>query len=142
MILDMKSRSSLILFFISAFLALGLHWFCFEMTYIWYPPRDAARFWREGYIAGTSVIVALWIFFPSRLLVALVSTFMMFSPHLYPPGVVANMGRVIDIQTIGFALLIAAMFAGVTELRRRNHDVLKKKEGGCSGQSFFCYWCY
>jgi hypothetical protein len=115
----MKSRAQLPLFFVSAILALALHFFAFEMRYIWYLPKDAFLLWRTTYIICMGAIVALWLFFPSRVLVAVVCFFSLFFPHLYPAGLAAQRGRVFDLQTVLFSLVIVGIFVAVTVLRRR-----------------------
>lgn len=117
---DMKSKSSLVVFLIAAIAALALHFFLFEMRYMWYPPIEVFRIWRMGYIVCIAVIFALWAFFPSRVMVAIVGLVAIFFPHLYPSGVVDQMGRQLDLPSLGLALLSVLFLVGATELRRRS----------------------
>lgn len=115
---DMKPKIIvLLLFFVAAVAALALHFFLFEMRYMWYPPIEASRLWRIGYVAFVALIAALWAFFPSRIMVAIVGFFAMFFPHLYPPGVVSQMGRHFDLSSLGVALIPVALLILATHLR-------------------------
>ena len=116
----MKPRTSLLLFFVIAILGLVLHFFIFEMRYMWYVNQGDFRLLRGGYIAFVVVIAALWAFYPSRVLVAIVGLLALFFPHLYyAPDARPLLGREIDLPTVIFALLGVALLVAATELRRR-----------------------
>lgn len=118
----MKPRSALLVFFVAAAAGLALHFLLFEMRYMWHPPIEAFRVWRIGYIICIAAIIVLWAFFPSRALVSAVGLFAMFFPHLYPSGQVDQMGRRLDLSSIGLALLSVLLLAGATELRRKSRQ--------------------
>lgn len=122
----MTKRLALTLFIIGAFLALGIHYFMFEMRYMWYVSVDEARFMHTIYAAYLVAIVLLWTFFPSRLVVAVVSAFGLFFPHLfYAADARPLLGRsfdwqTFDWQTLGIAALPILLMVLATELRRRS----------------------
>lgn len=116
----MKPRTSLLLFFVIAILGLVLHFFIFEMRYMWYVGQEDFRILRGGYIASVVAISVLWVFYPSRVLVAVVGLLALFFPHLYfAPDARPLLGRGIDLSSIIFALLGVALLVAATELRRR-----------------------
>jgi hypothetical protein len=113
----MKIR--IVLFFVSAALALGVHLFLFEMRYMWYVEPDDYRLLRGVYIACAGTVIALWAMFPSRILVALVALIALFFPHLYyDSGSRPLLGREIDLLMISVALFSAMLLVGVTQIRR------------------------
>ncbi len=117
----MKPRTSLLLFFVIAILGLALHFFLFEMRYMWYVSQEDFRLLRGGYIASVVVIAALWAFYPSRILVAITGLLALFFPHLYyAQDARPLLGREIDLPSIIFALLGVALLVAATELRRRS----------------------
>ena len=116
----MKSTNALLLFIVCAVIALSAHFLIFEMRYMWYLDIQDHKLLRGGYIACACAILALWAFFPSRVLVALLGVLALFFPHLYyATGARPLLGREIDLATIWFALLSVATLVGATELRRR-----------------------
>lgn len=78
----MSKRSYPLLFPASAALALVLHYFMFEMTYMWYVQIEEARLMRGIYAVVVIAIVALWVLFPSRIAVGLTGLLGLYFPHL------------------------------------------------------------
>lgn len=114
----MNKRTASLLFLISAVLALAVHYFMFEMTYLWYVKVEEARLMRGIYAAVVAVIVALWAFLPSRIAVGLVGLFGLYFPHL----IFANdarplLGREITLAGIGVTLVSAALLVVATHFR-------------------------
>lgn len=110
------------IFFAVAIVSLVLHFLMFELRYMWYLSPADARFLRIGYLIFATAIIALWIFLPSRLLVATIS----FVCFLFPPllrgdrfpsllaGEVPGDGGI-----VGFVLFSVLLLVIATELRRR-----------------------
>jgi hypothetical protein len=114
------SKSKLFAFIALALVALAVHFFLYEMRYMWHLQPDDYLLLRVVYAGCLVAIVALWLFFPSRTLVGLISFFALFFPHLlYASNTGPLMGREIDIPGIGVALVSVALFVAATELRRR-----------------------
>lgn len=117
----MKPRTSLLLFFVVAILGLALHFFIFEMRYMWHVSQEDFRLLGGGYIAFVVLIAALWGIFPSRILVAIVGLLALFFPHLYYVSDARPLlGREIDPPSIVFALLGVVLLVAATELRCRS----------------------
>lgn len=111
-------------FLLLATVAIAVHYLMFELRYVWYLNVDDSRFVHTGYNICVFTIILLWVFFPSRILVAMMS----FATFLFPPllrgdrfpsllaGEVPGMK---DWRFIGVVLFSILLLVGATELRRR-----------------------
>lgn len=109
-------------FLLLATVAIAVHYLMFELRYVWYLNVDDSRFVHTGYNICVFTIILLWVFFPSRILVAMMG----FATFLFPPllrgdrfpsllaGEVPGDGGV-----VGFVLFSVLLLVGATELRRR-----------------------
>jgi len=102
-------------FFSLALIAILVHWTTFEIRYIWYPGPTEYVFLRGGYAMCLIVILFLWAFFPSRLLVLSVAVI----TFLFPPLLRRDAFVPIDWSFAIFTQLSILLLVGVTELRLR-----------------------
>jgi hypothetical protein len=102
-------------FVIFAVIAVLIHWTSFELRYMWYPRSPEAAFLRTGYTICVGMIVLLWSFFPSRLLVLAVGVIAV----LFPPVLRGDAFAAVDIRYMIAALPSILLLMAVTELRRR-----------------------
>lgn len=102
----------------------------FEYKYMWHVTE--AQFWilRGGFTAGVLVIIALWVFFPSYVVVAIVGLLtLLFPVILFPilfgveqsPSLSSWKLSFVVTATVGFVFLFAT-----TALRRRQ---VKEQKG-------------
>jgi|GEM_PF-2262340 len=111
---------TIVLFVIVALLALGVHFFMFEMTYLWYTQVEEARLMRGIYAAVVVVIVVLWALFPSRIAVGLVGLFGLYFPHLiFASDSRPLLGREITLAGIGVTLVSIALLVVATHFRHK-----------------------
>jgi hypothetical protein len=116
----MTKKTTMILFSISALIALAVHYFMFEMRYMWYVSAEDARFMHLVYAGCLGAILLLWAFFPSRIAVAAVGCFALFFPHFFfAPDARPLLGRAIDLQGIGIALIAVSLLVLATYLRTK-----------------------
>lgn len=114
----MTKKTALILFIVSALAALAVHYFMFEMRYMWYVTAEDARFMHLVYAGCIAAILLLWAFFPSRIAVALVGAFALFFPHFFfASDARPLLGRTIDLPGIGIALVALGLLVLATHLR-------------------------
>lgn len=117
----MTKKAAIVAFVISAVVALAVHYFMFEMRYMWYVSADDAQFMRMIYGACVGAILLLWAFFPSRIVVALVGAFALFFPHFfYTAAARPLLGRAIDGQGMAVAGVAIGLLVLATHLRRKS----------------------
>lgn len=116
----MSRRTVSLLFLISAVLALVVHYFMFEMTYLWYVQIEEARLMRGIYATVVAIILLLWVFFPSRIAVGLMGLFGLYFPHLiFSSNARPLVGREITLSGAGVTLVSIALLVVATQFRRR-----------------------
>jgi hypothetical protein len=116
----MTKKTLLIWFFIVALVAVGVHYFIFEMRYMWYVHAEDVRFMRSVYAGSMFGIFLLWAFFPSRIAVMVIGGFALFFPHLYfAPDARPLLGRTIDLNGIGIAMVALGLLDLATHLRTK-----------------------
>lgn len=114
----LRSNTLVVVFLLSAALALVVHYFMFEMTYLWYVKVEEARLVRGIYAAVVAVIVGLLAFFPSRIAVGLVGLFGLYFPHLiFASNARPLLGREITLAGIGVTLVSVALLVVATHFR-------------------------
>lgn len=125
----MSRRTALLVFLTSAALALVVHYFTFEMTYLWYVMVEEAHLMRSIYAMVVAVIVVLWVFFPSRIAIGLVGLFGLYFPHLiFASDARPLLGRDITLSGFSVTLVSIALLIVATHFR------LKWKQGKPQGQ--------
>lgn len=108
----------MLLFLVSATLALAVHYFMFEMTYLWYVQLEEARFMRGIYAGVVALIVLLWVMFPSRIAIGVVGLFGLYFPHLiFASDARPLLGREITLSGIGVTLVSVALLVAATHFR-------------------------
>lgn len=105
-------------FFMTATLALTLHFALFKLRYGWYTTEQTSSFLSIGYATCALSILLLWAFYPSRVLVAIAAIFALVFPFIFLPETFAqpNLGFA-AFATIPVALLIFA-----THLRKYSNE--------------------
>lgn len=115
-----RDGAKLVAFILVAIFALAVNVFIFEMRYMWYLQPEDANFLRAVYLVCVVLIIAGWLFFPSKIAIAIVGLFALGFPHLFYAATERPLlGREIDIPTIGIALISVALLVAATHLRRR-----------------------
>ena len=115
-----KEKRFLFAFIICATIALAVHYFLFEMRYMWYVTANVASFMRTIYAVCILTILLLWAIFPSRIAVALVGLFGLFFPHLFfVTDARPLLGRTIDVAGLGVASVPLVLLILATHLCRR-----------------------
>jgi hypothetical protein len=102
-------------FLLLAFVAVAVHLFLFAFRYGWYLQPDETRFLVVGYTMTVGALIALWIIFPSRLLVALAGLV----AFLFPPVLREGEFVSLSLSFLPYVLLSILLLIGATELRRR-----------------------
>lgn len=113
MALNTKIRA--LTFLAVAVTSLAVHFLTFELRYMWYLDASNASFLRIGYAASLVVIIALWIMFPSSLIVAATAVV----SFIFPPVLRGDVFISIDWGLLGFILISLSLLIAATELRRR-----------------------
>ena len=111
----MMNKKIFILFFVTAAIAIAVHFFLFELRYVWYLNGDDFSFIRIGYGFFLIAVVLAWCFYPSRVLVSVIGAAAFAFPPLLRGEVFASM----TIGMVPFVLLSVLLLLGATELRRR-----------------------
>lgn len=106
----------MIAFLLAAALALTVLFLAFELRYMWYVSRENFIFLRSLFGISLLVIVLLWAFYPSRILVALV----VLACFALPPLLRGATFVQLDAASLGAVLLCALLLVGATELRHRS----------------------
>src|SRR5258708_2409437 len=101
-------------FLAAAFVALVAYVLTFELRYMWYLNSSEATFIRITYAVSIVAIVALWVFLPWRLIVAIVALLGFVVPPLYNDTSFAKM----DWRFAGFCLISISLLVLATHLRR------------------------
>ena len=96
-------------------IALAVSWLIFEMRYMWYVKSDDFEFLRNGFAGGAAIIVLLWLFYPSRILVGLTGMAIFVFPPLFDRSRFVPVDGAFFVWSCGALLL----FLLATELRRR-----------------------
>lgn len=102
-----------------AAVALVAIWFVFELRYMWYVDAERFRFLRLGFISGVGLIVLLWAFYPSRILVGLVAI----AIFVFPPALRSDQFVSLDLASFPWIVGVALLLVGATELRRRARPI-------------------
>jgi len=102
-------------FFMLALIACLAHWITFQLRYMWYPGPTEYVFLRGGYAICLILILLLWAFFPSRLLVSSIAVI----TFLFPPLLRRDAFVQIDWSFAISALPSILLLVGCTELRLR-----------------------
>ncbi len=114
----MTKKIAVLLFFVIAAIALVVHYFMFEMRYMWYVMPEDAQLMRIVYGACVAVIILLWAVFPSRFAVAILGFFALFFPHIFfAADERPLLGRDFDLPSIGIALIGVALLVLATHFR-------------------------
>lgn len=114
----MSKRTALVLFLVCAVLALVVHYFMFEMTYLWYVQVGEARLMRGVYASIVAAILGLWAVFPSRIAVGLVGLFGLYFPHLiFASDARPLLGREITVAGVAVTLVSVALLVIATHFR-------------------------
>ncbi|HDS1654869.1 TPA: hypothetical protein QEL76_002825 [Stenotrophomonas maltophilia] len=115
-----NNRTSLLLFIITAVLALVVHYLMFGLAYLWYVKAEEARLMFAIYAAVAVLIVLLWVFFPSRIAVGIAGVFGLYFPHLiFPSDARPLLGREITLSGVGVTLVSILLLMLATHLRLR-----------------------
>jgi len=112
-------KEKLLLFLFLSLVALIVHFAMFELRYNWYLDSAGVSFLRIGYAICLLAIIALWIFFPSRALVAGVGL----ASYIFPPLLRGDKFAFIDWKFAALMLLSVCLLLVATEVRRRIHRV-------------------
>jgi hypothetical protein len=102
-------------FVATASIALVVYVLTFELRYMWYLSHSDASVVRAIYAIFVGAIVALWIYLPSPLIVAIVALSGFFVPPLYNAGTFARM----EWPFAGVCLVTIALIVVATVIRRR-----------------------
>lgn len=114
----MTTRTALLIFFVTAALGVALHYFMFEMAYMWHVEVEQARFMRIIYFACVAAIIILWAFFPSRIAVVVVGLFGLLFPQLFfASDSKPLLGRDLSASSIAVALLGVVLLVIATQFR-------------------------
>ncbi|RZZ90217.1 hypothetical protein [Pseudoxanthomonas winnipegensis] len=114
----MSKRTALVLFLVSAALALAVHYVMFEMTYLWYVQIEQAHLLRGIYAGVAAAIIALWVLFPSRIAVGAVGLFGLYFPHLiFASDARPLLGREITLSGFGVTLVSIALLVVATQFQ-------------------------
>ena len=95
-------------------LSLGLLFFVFEYQYMWHVKHLQYLILRGGFVTGATIVIVLWIFFPSYWAVAMVGVLILVFP-VFVPDVPSISLSLVFSTTMVFAI---ALLIGVTALRR------------------------
>lgn len=111
----------LVAFLLLAFLAIGVHFLGFELRYAWYLSPKEVKFLRYGYVICIFCIFLLWLFYPSRVLVAALGLIAFVFPIILGPVILGDEHIFVplDWKYSGFVILSLLMLICATELRRR-----------------------
>jgi len=104
-----------LLFLASAVVAVATYWFVFELRYAWFLHPDQARFLGIVLLVVAAGLVALWLWYPSRLLTAIVSAVGV----ALPPLAMGNVFPPLDRDFAPFAIGAIALCVLATHFRRR-----------------------
>jgi len=110
------SASSPFVFLVSAAIAIAVHFFVFAFRYMWYVKSDAAVFLLAGYAICMLLIILLWIFKPSPILVGIVGL----AAFAFPPLLRSDDFVRWDAPFIGFVLVSLLLLIGATVVRSKS----------------------
>jgi hypothetical protein len=111
----------LAIFIFLAGFAIVVHYFVLGLRYAYYVPIEQYKFLQYGYAVCIFCILLLWIFYPSRILVAIVAFAGLVFPNVLGVSVLGNKGIIVPIDWAYFGAISFSIFLLVcaTELRRR-----------------------
>ena len=115
----LRRNTLTVVFLLSAGLALAAFFLAYELRYMWYVSRENFIFLRSIFGVSVLTIILLWVFYPSRILVALV----VLACFALPPLLRGAAFVQLDAASLGAVLLCALLVVGATELRRRSRKV-------------------
>ncbi len=111
----------LAVFIFLASFAVVVHYFVLGLRYAYYIPMEQYRFLQYGYGICIFCILMLWIFYPSRLLVAAVAFAGIVFPNVLGVSIIGNKGVFVPLDWgyMGAILFSVFLLVCATELRRR-----------------------
>ena len=86
----------------------------FELRYVWYVDSTDLQILRGGFTAGALVLVVLWVFFPSKIAIAVIGLVILLFPNILPEHRLPISTAFAALVLFCIALLVAA-----GEVRRR-----------------------
>ncbi|HEL5339979.1 TPA: hypothetical protein UOJ00_002976 [Stenotrophomonas maltophilia] len=105
-------------FLVGALLALVVHYFMFEMRYLWYVQVEQARLMRGIYAGVVAAILVLWALFPSRIAVGAVGLSGLYFPHLiFASDARPLLGREITLSGVAVTLVSVGLLVLATHFR-------------------------
>lgn len=110
----MINNKIFISFLVTAEIAIVVHFFIFELRYVWYLNGDFS-FIRIGYGVFLVAVVLAWCFYPSRVLVSAIGA----AAFAFPPLLRGEIFASLTLGMVPFVLLSILLLLGATELRRR-----------------------
>jgi hypothetical protein len=102
-----------VLFTVIAAIALFAYAYAFELRYLWFIGSKDVSVVRQVEIGVIFAIVALWVFFPSRLAVGALGLFGLVFPPLYDSARFAEL----ELFFVGLIVLHVAFLVGATYAR-------------------------
>ena len=91
------------------------YWLTFELRYRWYLPSDQSLFLSAVVVVSAIAMASLWVWYPSRLLVAIVASFGLAVPPLAMGDVFVSW----DLKFAPFIVGVVALCVLAMHLRRR-----------------------
>jgi hypothetical protein len=118
-----------ILFTVLAVTALVAYVYAFELRYMWFRGYKDVALVRQVEIGTVVAVVALWLFFPSRVLVGVIGLFGLLFPPIYDR---ANFAEV-DLIFAGLASLHVGFLIAATQARLWASRTVSSSNGGAEG---------
>jgi hypothetical protein len=103
-------------FIVAATIAIAAHFFVFAFRYMWYVKAGTVEFLLFGYGICLLLIILLWIFKPSTILVGTVGLLAL----VFPPLLRSDDFVRWDAPFIGFVLVSILLLIGATLVRSRS----------------------
>lgn len=107
----------LVAFVLSALLSVGCFWILFSLRYEWHLNDTESFYFRLVIGTAVAAILACWIFFPSRLVVAAIGMAALCLPPFLDDGFTR-----LDPEFGRFLVAATLLLAGATHLRRGLRD--------------------
>jgi hypothetical protein len=109
------TRATWYAFIALAAVALVLHLLSFELRFRWYLSEKDSQFLTAVYLGCVTLIVLLWIFYPSRVLVATVAA----ATFFLPPAMRGDVFVAANPLFMLYVSFVVVLLVAATELRRR-----------------------
>lgn len=103
----------LVSFLLVAVIAIIVHYFTFKLRYGWYTNSEEAAFLNAGFFLLFSVIFLQWVFFPTRIGVAIAGAAILVFPWALRPDAFPAL----DAPFVALSLIPIALLVGATHLR-------------------------